>query len=526
MQAANSIPTAAAAQPAETAPQWLPQAGLRLSGVVLLLGIAADVLFYKREWGLSVPLFVALLVGTMAYLFARAGEARFVRRNLWVAAPLLFFAFMVFVRDEPALTALNVLACLLLLGVLYFTLGTNPLERLTVAAYPLAVLIGSLTAPFSTFPLVGWLLARTGEHSGRGQVAIRVLVGLLLALPLVIVFGALFASADAIFAQTVRDIVRLDSLPDLFWQAVWIGFVMWICGGALVMALNRAHQAKPSPDLEKPLAAPLTLGVIEGGTVLAAVNALFVVFVGIQFTYLFGGNANIHVDGFTYAEYARRGFFELVAVAILTMGLLLGLDWLTKRASPAAARAFKALCLLLIALVLIVLVSATLRMSLYESAYGYTSLRLYTHWFMLWMGAVFVLKVVEIVADRRQVFAFGGFISLIVSLMGFNLLNPDATIAQLNVQRYFETGKLDTAYAAGMSADAAPVFMASFDEVQGVDRTALGGAMHLQMDTLYRRLENASWPSYHWGRKQAIDALLAQRERLLEYEAVYPLRRN
>jgi len=172
-----------------------------------------------------------------------------------------------------------------------------------------------------------------------------------------------------------------------------------------------------------------------------------------------------------------------------------------------------------------VLVSATLRMSLYESAYGYTSLRLYTHWFMLWMGAVFVLKVAEIVTNRRQVFAFGGFISLIVALAGFNLLNPDATIAQLNIQRYVETGKFDAEYAAGMSADAVPALMANLDTLKGGYQTNVGGAMHLQMDNLYKRLEKAGWPSYHLGRKQAIDILLAQRERLLDFKYVYPGRR-
>ncbi len=524
MQAANTFSTTAA-QPADTAPQWLSQSGLRLVGIALLLGIAGDVLFYMKPLGLSVPLFTVLLLGSMVYVFAQAREARFVRRNVWLAAPVLFFAVMVFLRDEPALTAMNVMACLLLLGVMYFTLGTNGLERLTVLAYPVSVLTGGVQAAFGVFPLFGWVLARAGENHGSRNVVLRVAAGLLLALPLVVVFAALFASADAVFAALLRDIVQLIRVPDLIGQALWIGFVAWVCGGALMMALSRAHQPKPWPNLEQPLAAPFALGVIESATVLAAVNALFGVFVAIQFTYLFGGNANIHIDGYTYADYARRGFFELVAVAVLTMGLLLGLEWLTKRASRAAARWFKALCLVLIALVLVVLVSAFLRMSLYESAYGYTSLRLYTHWFMLWMGVVFLLKAVEIAVDRRQVFAFGGFVSLIVSLAGFNLLNPDAYIAQQNLQRYFDTGKLDTAYAAGMSADAAPVFMESLGRIQGAERAELGGAMRYELEGLYRRMENIGWPSYHWGRKQAIDALLVQRDTLNTFTPARPYRR-
>ena len=187
------------------------------------------------------------------------------------------------------------------------------------------------------------------------------------------------------------------------------------------------------------------------------------------------------------------------------------------------------------ALVLVILASAFQRMSLYESAYGFTSLRLYTHWFMLWMGVVFALKAAAIVLERGQIFAFGGFLSLVVALAGFNLLNPDAFIAEQNIQRYLATGALsadtspaapsrsraalDTGYLTDMSADAVPVIMAHFSDLKGADRDRVGGAMRYQMDALYRRLDGAGWQSYQLSRKQAIDALLAQRDTLNQFKA-------
>ncbi len=159
-------------------------------------------------------------------------------------------------------------------------------------------------------------------------------------------------------------------------------------------------------------------------------------------------------------------------------------------------------------------------MSLYESAFGFTSLRVYTHWFMAWMGVVFILKAAALWLERGQIFAFGGFLSLIISLAGFNLLNPDAFIAEQNVKRYLQTGKLDSEYAISMSADAAPVFMAHFDELKDDLKTRIGGGLHFQKDQLYAELSHVSWPSYHWARKQAIDVLVAKQDALNQYKPI------
>lgn len=528
--------TVSAAGPAAGA---LPSGG-RILAIALVIGLAADILFYRQSLGISAPLFGALVIGGL--LLALAGETVAwpqVRRNLWLAVPTLFFASMLFLRDEPGLTFMNLVATLLLLGIMFFTLGSNATRRLSVMAYPIIIIVSGLLVTFKAWPLVAFLVGLVGRRQGSLALVSRIVVGLLIALPFLALFIVLFSSADTVFAQGVSNLFKFDFFkqwPDLVAQLVWIGLVTWIAGGALLMALERAQQHAVGLNLEKAIAPVLRLGFVEAATVLAAVNVLFAVFVAIQFTYLFGGSANVQVGAFTYADYARRGFFELVVVAIVTMGLLLALDWLARRDSSRQATALKGLSVLLVALVLVILASAFQRMSLYEAAYGFTSLRLYTHWFMLWMAAVFMLKAAAIVLERGQIFAFGGFLSLIVALAGFNLLNPDAFIAQQNIQRYLVTGNLsespssgsrsgpalDTGYLTGMSADAVPIIMAHFDQLQGADRERIGGAMRFQMDALYRQLNGAGWQSFHLARKQAIDALLAQRDTLNQFKPRTP----
>src|SRR5262249_35903560 len=141
--------------------------------------------------------------------------------------------------------------------------------------------------------------------------------------------------------------------------------------------------APPEPAAQPTVAmleAPwFRVGFGETTTALAAIDGLFGGFVVIQFAYLFGGRETLDVAGLTYSGYARRGFLELLAVAALALPLVVGLDWLGRRDTPRQRRVFQALGGAMVLLTLVILGSAMLRMVLYEDAYGYTHLRLYSH---------------------------------------------------------------------------------------------------------------------------------------------------
>jgi FtsH-binding integral membrane protein len=120
--------------------------------------------------------------------------------------------------------------------------------------------------------------------------------------------------------------------------------------------------------------------------------ALFA-FVVVQFQYFFGGTTNIHVDGYTYAEYARRGFGELVTVAFFALLMLLTLSAITKRDTETQRRVFSGLGVTLVALLLVMLVSAFKRLGLYEEVYGFSRLRTYTHVFLIWIGLLLIATI-------------------------------------------------------------------------------------------------------------------------------------
>ncbi|MCA9970473.1 MAG: DUF4173 domain-containing protein [Anaerolineales bacterium] len=442
----------------------------RLAAAALLLGWATDWLLLGKLPGIGLPLFVLLLTAVL-FTLGRLEGKRPSLPNLWLLAPLFFFATMVFVRANPFLTVLNVLATLLLLAYLAFFYGHGRVTELGVLG---ALLVPLRTAAHGSF-LAAPLLAEAGAGltRQRGQRLLPLLRGLLLALPVLLVFTALLASADLVFAhllETAVSLAALEALLDEAWRFVFVAGAAWLLGGGLVYALVWRETAVSTPSMLEEFANAIPrragLGFVETATVLALVDALFAAFVAVQAAYLFGGDRHRLLAGISYADYARRGFFELVAVAVLALLLVLGLNWLARRASKRQLRLFNALSSLLVGLVLVMLVSAWQRMRLYEAAFGATELRLIVFVFIAWLAPL-LLWFVATLWRRPDRFAIG----LIAAVIGFaatlNALNPEARIVRQNVARYQETSDLDAAYLTTLSADAVPALAAALPLLAG-----------------------------------------------------------
>lgn len=478
--------------------------------VALFLGWSWDRLFYGQALGISVFLFVGLLLAALFGL-GRLWGVRPAWRNLWLLAPLLFFAAMGAIRANLLLTFLNVTACLALLGLLAHFYATGWLSRLGLLGYPLVFLqvAGHTLIRPGSLVSSGMDLKTVQSRSQRNL--LPVLRGLLLALPVLLVFTCLLASADLVFAHYVEDVLHLKFLTDLaewLWRGVLILVVAWLVAGGLVYALSRTPTTAETDLVAKlsRLTWPVSLGFIEVTILLVLVDLLFLVFVGIQFAYLFGGQANITVEGYTYADYARRGFFELLAVSLLTLGLIFTLHQLVRCEAPWQRRTFKGLSSLMVALVLVILASAFQRLLLYEIAYGYTELRLYSHVFMVWLAALFIWFLLTLWFQPSR-FTLGVFVAALGFTITLNLLNPDAFIAQQNLARYQASGKLDVHYLTRLSDDVVPVLVLALDQVTGEERAVLIDHLRSRRETLTATLPSQSWPSFHLAEQRAYEAL-------------------
>ena len=183
---------------------------------------------------------------------------------------------------------------------------------------------------------------------------------------------------------------------------------------------------------------------------------------GIQFQYFFGGGANIGVQGYTYSEYARRGFGELVAVACCSLLLFLGLSAIVKRQDNVQRWGFSGLGIGMLALVGVMLVSAFQRLRLYEAAYGFSRLRMYTDIFMIWLGVLLAAVVVLELLRRERLFPLAALLATIGFAVTLALVNVDGSIVRQNVARASQGKGLDVAYLASLSADSVPALAAAY----------------------------------------------------------------
>lgn len=476
--------------------------GSRLLGAALLLGGLGDWLFRRAALGLNGFLWMLLLLA--AVLYFAPPEKGFGAARRWLLLPALLFAALLMWRDSTALRLLDLLliAVTLALALTYPTL--KALREAGIGGYVKAGFFTGVQAALGLLPvLISDVRWSEMPRNRATRHAAAVLRGLLIAVPLLWLFGSLLMSADALFEAQVRSIVRVD-MENLTIHLVTALFWAWLAAGLLRTAVRT-----PPPDLVATRLAPsrLTLGAVEMGLVLGLLNLLFLAFVLVQFRYFFGGAALV-ADSLTltYAEYARRGFFELVWVCALTLPLLLLLDQLLPTEAPDQIRLFRWLSAAMLLLLGVIGTSAMGRMLLYQREYGLTELRLYTSAFMLWVGVLLVLFAATVLRGRKERFAFGALVSGCAVVLALHGINPDWQIARVNLERAAEGGRpLDIHYLSGLGADAAPVLAA-----------ALPGLPEDQRGILLQNLEHrwgwgrqVDWRSWNYARARAVDQVRA-----------------
>jgi uncharacterized protein DUF4153 len=478
--------------------------------VVILLGWAFDFLFWKKPAGVNFFIYMTLCLATGIFLL-NADGLRLARRSSLLLLPIIFLSAMTFFRLEPMTVFLSVAMTIFLMGVFAITYRGGQWTRFGLIDYFFGylTLFGSMIAR----PL-GFIAEVKREQPSpsekRASSVWPILRGIIIALPVIAIFASLLSSADPIFAERFKkfiDLFKIDNLPEYIFRLVYILVFAYAIAGTLL----HAAQKSDTQVEEKPRFAPF-LGFTESAIVLGSVVILFAAFVAIQFQYFFGGQANIHIEGYTYAEYARKGFGELVTVAFFSLLLLLGLGAITRRDTESQRRTFSGLGVGLVGLVLVMLVSAFQRLVLYETAYGFSRLRTYTHVFMIWLALLLVTVVILEIMRRERVAGLAMILASLGFVVSLSLLNADAFIVEKNVQRELRApadksltqGRvdLDAQYFLDLSDDAVPALASAFQNksLPVNVREKVGAALFCKR---YSRNQNGGkipWQSFHLSR--------------------------
>lgn len=432
-------------------------------GAGLVLGGLGDMLLRATPWGINLPLWVGTLA-LFAVGLSRLGGGRPTGEGRWMLPLAVLFAGGVALRDSPVVVALDVSMVMLVLALVALRGRSGALRRAGVSEYVIGTAYAGAMTLAGMVPAavrdVKWREVAPGDWQGR---ALAVARGLLIATPLLLVFGDLLVAADAVFEDLVLGLFVVDSrLLGHFFLTL---FVAWVSAGLLTFGLlgrGTTRLGLRRPDV-------LSLGIVEVGIVLGLLNVLFLAFVAVQAGYLFGGAGRVAATaGLTYAEYARRGFFELVAVTALVIPVLLLADWLLRVETPNHGRVFRALSGTTVALLAVIVGSALHRMYLYQQEFGLTVSRVCATAFMAWLAFVLLWFALTVLHGERDRFAFGALLAGVVVALLLNVVSPDALVARVNIERFEAGGRFDPHYVTLLSADAAPVLIEALPRIGDV----------------------------------------------------------
>lgn len=433
------------------------------------LGVAADVFFEGRPLGLNVALFAICFVGALA-LILHAGRAPLHQGRRWMAAPLLLFAALFAWHDSPLLTAANALALggALSLGALRRT-QPRPQEA-SLTDYAAGVVAAGAATFAGTINLLEREVPWRDLRRVRGERATAVGRGIAIGVPLLAIFGGLFLAADAVFRRLAQ--AAVPSISHAIWVHLAVAALAAWASAGLLRDLVAPKESSRLVSAER-LAAKqprLTLGGTEVAVALFLVDLLFLAFVAVQARYLFGGRSVVLAhQHLTYAQYARHGFFELLAVSALVVPCVLTANAIA-RERLALVRALSAV---LIALELAVAASALQRMRVYVDQYGLTELRIYVTGVTIWIMVILVWAGATVLRGQGRRFAVGALVAGFAATVALNVANPDALIVRTNLDR----GRVDPAYLATLSDDAVPALIRRLPQLAVADRATVARAL-------------------------------------------------
>jgi hypothetical protein len=523
--------------------------GLEIIEAAILLGILGDAFLRATPWGLNVFLFVGALVALMLTLTLRRKKELWNFQTASLHGALIFFAVMFVWRDSIELMLLNALAILTILAVLTLPAMKIKTQFAGVIHYVYGAFCSAISVAFAPiFLLMTDVKWNTIPRAGWTKHLIAVFRGLAIAAPILLVFGGLFMAADAVFQGIVEKTLRID--PDiLFTHLLLFGFVSWCGAGYLRASLiglspdddrkeetpneikpqalsvidTKTEEAKESaaPEAEakkeetkKPekdwnwrdlnnsaLPESLTLGAIETGIILGLVNLLFLSFVIVQVPYLFGGMDLVqNTPDFKLAEYARRGFGELVMVAALVLPILLVSHWLLRKDKPVNEKIYRVLAAAQIVLLFVIMISATQRLLLYTGnlGYGLTTARLYPMAFMIWLALVFIWFGLTVLRGAREQFAWGALWLAMFMLGTLHVFNPDDFIVRTNVRLMQQGRSFDSFYVMNMSDDAVPALLETMPAMALEQQCTVRGKLNRRFQAAQTENDFRTWNFSRW----------------------------
>ena len=453
----------------------------RLAAASVLLALSFCILLYDSLFkliplGLNVPLYLAAFYLSLGIALGKRFTSGLKPTVLHLALITLLCIPFVLISN-PLLLTLSAILIILLVGEQVMLSMKKALHDPYSFCF-----VGDSLALWFTFSFGGVKGAFAQYKSGGKSRFTGILIGLAVTIPVLLAVIPLLMSGDAVFDKAFRDLFGGLRWNDILGNIAVLLLLFTLASGLFWALAARprtkppvrpiyAEAVPPAYDTRQPYAQPPAsyaqsipaqkqpayFNLTASFFVLGALSAVLLPFCAIQFACLFAGSVP---EGFTYAEYARSGFWQLLAVAVIVIALVLLLLRFGAPCSPAANSARRILMALLLVCTLVLLVSAFSRMTLYEQFFGFSQLRLFTQFFMAALLAFLAFGIARLWLPRLNLkkCAFFCFLGCYIVMAFFNV---DAFIARENVKN--QGGNADITYLTTLGPDALPYYIDMLD---------------------------------------------------------------
>ena len=415
---------------------------LKIKLLSYLLISAAGFSYLVLPWnaGVSVPIFAIIQFLCLYFLTPK-------KKPLLMFIPIFILALNFFISANEMWRATNILVIVVLYSVMALLMVDDfPIKE--ASSRFVFKTLENIVKPLIHFAIpVKWCMEAGKEHTKK---VVRILIGIAISIPCLMLLLMLLSSADEIFSRNVSGIIDWIANtinPEIF-AKIFFGIVV---GFYLFGLLYSVYQ----PRSEKTGETKSRKGdLIIFNILLTSILAVYTIFVVIQFRYLFAGGSSLPY-GLSYTYYARRGFFELLFLSGVNIFLILITVWLTKEQTGKWAKVTKILCCYLCVVTVILLVSSFYRMWLYNADDGLTRLRFLVFGFLIFEALGLVFTFVYIIKPKFNIVGIYAVIALTYYLL-LNVVPMDRIIARDQIDRYFKTGNGGIDYVVTLSPDAAP----------------------------------------------------------------------
>ncbi len=460
----------------------------------LVVGIVAEEAFLRAEAGISYLLFIISFYSLFFYRYRRFSFSH-QRFGYLLLICIWLLAASYFLNDNLFFNTLNIVGIPALVFfhlVLVTSQKSIRWNKPSFITYAFMKLAGAIKYNFKFGSFVGSLF-KQGLDESKYRVWKKISIGILISVPILFVVLRLLMSADTQFERMLGVIPQWFQLLDveiIFRIAAILFYTFAFFGLMQALLKKQINSIIQDGDKDK-----FRIDAIITITFLVLINAVYVLFTIVQFKYFFSGSLQ---GDFTYAEYARKGFFELLFVTLINLTITIVVVTFVDRTVGFIKKFMQ---LLLTALVLssaILLSSAFLRLSMYEEAYGFTFIRVMAHSFMIFLVIIFMYTLIKIWIEKLSLFHFY-FISALLYYTVMNVVNVEQIIVTENLERYEESGKIDINYLNSLSHTGILGLIDLYEE-----NSQLPGLKDILKD---RKSEAASasipWQSYNLKRIQA-----------------------